>query len=93
MAIVFVGGLARVIPTAGGKDGCRFVYAFPLAPGDIMPLSRLINALSAASHLISSSSVGAQSLKVRFGVTTWNVCCHCAEKGEEALPDAAAEDT
>jgi hypothetical protein len=32
--------------------------------GDINPLSLLINALNAATHLISSSSLGAQSLKV-----------------------------
>jgi hypothetical protein len=86
IAIVVAGGLARVMPTAGGRDVCRFAYGLLLTPGEVIPLSRLINALRAASHLISSSSVGAQSLKVRLGVITWNVCCHCAEKGDEDWP-------
>lgn len=43
--------------------------------GDIeTPLSRLSSARNAANHLISSSSLGAQSTNVRFAVMSRNVC-------------------
>jgi hypothetical protein len=55
--------------------------SIPLAPGLIGPepeataphLSRLSKARKAANHLISSSSLGAQSTKVRLAVTIRNV--------------------
>ena len=86
ISIVVEGGLARVIPTAGGNDPCRPFDGMGAIPGEVMPRSRLMSALRAASHLISSSSDGAQSLNVRFGVITWNVCCHGAVAPLEAPP-------
>src|SRR4051812_28454065 len=60
---------AEIPPT--GRDGGSFV------PG---PARRAIKARTADSHLISSSSLGAQSSKVRFGVMILKV---------KALPGAA----